>query len=166
MLCRRTELRGEREPIGLQRLRLTSKSQFLDSFVAANLESKGDDELMVVVVDDLGNKYTEASKQPMKATSSPFSNKSAEDCFEILQKLVDQTGSQINPECFAIFDERSPKDKSVLMVQGSVDGGKVQTVRVAMEQVDMLLANLMVGGSSIGELRQEGEKAKDGIMGR
>lgn len=145
-------------------MNLLTISKFLDYLITSNLDTKGDDELMVIVVDDLSKTYTEASKLPMQPSVSPFRQKTAEECFLMLQEFVENTGSAItDTETFAILDERSMKDKSVLVVRGDVRTGKFRTVRTAMEKVDMTLAALVVGSIGIEELQQSAAKEEDGV---
>lgn len=89
----------------------------------------------------------------MEPTTSPapFQGKSPKECFETLQALVDNTGSEINVENFAILDERPKEDDTVLLVQAFKDSGRIKTVRGALEGTDMALENLWVGNMNIEE---------------
>ncbi|OQN96373.1 hypothetical protein B0A48_17625 [Cryoendolithus antarcticus] len=66
---------------------------------------------------------------------NPFKGKSPDECSQMLLELW-QAGSDINYECFAIFDDRTLVDGSVLVVgkEHRVEGGGVNySVRMDME---------------------------------
>lgn len=136
-------------------------------FIKRNLRKSRQDELLVVLVDDLRKKYTEPSKLPRGPTLSltPFEGKDAKECLELLRKLVHNTGSEIDLDQFAVIDQRSVEDGSVLIAQ-AFESGRVETVRAILEETDRLLANLMVAGISIGELQMAAKKSRDGVWGR
>lgn len=93
-------------------------------------------DLMIVVVDNLEKTYTEISELPMAASHSPapFEGKDARECFEVLKKMKADTKSEINVENFAVLDERSVEDDTVLIVQASGKTGEIETVRGAPER--------------------------------
>lgn len=93
----------------------------------------------------------------MEATASPapFQGKSAEECFVSLPTSVRDTGSDVNVEFFAILDERSREDDTVLIVQASERTGDIKTVRGALKETDMSLVNLWVGNLGIEECSYE-----------
>lgn len=129
--------------------------KFLDRFIELSLKQKEglDLELAIVVITDLSKVYTEISKLPMEATTSPapFQDKSAKECFDLLQVFVEDTGSDINVEFFAVLDERTRQDDTVLIVKASKKTGVIKTVRGALREVDMSLVNLWVGNLNIEE---------------
>jgi len=131
----------------------------LNRFIDLNIKQKEglDLDLAIVVISDLSKTYTEVSKNPMEATTSPapFQGKSAEECFVFLQALVKDTGSDVNVESFAILDERSREDDTVLIVKASEKTGDIKTVRGALEETNMSLVNLWVGNLNIGEYSYE-----------
>nr|OQO27292.1 hypothetical protein B0A51_04977 [Rachicladosporium sp. CCFEE 5018] len=97
---------------------------FIDSMTKIYLEEDGIDEV---------------SDSP---PDNPFKGKSPDECSQMLLELR-QAGSDINYECFAIFDDRTLVDGSVLVVEKEhrVEGGGVNySVRMAME-----LANHQIG---------------------
>ncbi|CAD0089577.1 unnamed protein product [Aureobasidium mustum] len=115
-------------------------------------------DLMIVVIDNLEKTYAEISELPMAASHSPapFKGKNAEECFEMLKKMKADTGSEINVENFAVFDERSVEDDTVLIVQASEKTGEIETVRGALRETDLALVNLWVGNMDIEEFALDG----------
>lgn len=144
-ICCAAEFSSEVQSQALIEYKLLTNYKFLEYLVTSNLESSQDDELMSVVVDDLHKTYTEASELPMRPTKAPFSDKSAKECFSMLQELVDRTNSALNRENFAILDEMSIRDGSVVIVQGFIDSGNIRTVRVGLEKLEINLVALSVG---------------------
>jgi hypothetical protein len=63
----------------------------------------------------------------------------------MLEKMKADTGSEINVENFAVLDERSMGDDTVLIVQPFETTGEITTVRGALRETDMALVNLWVG---------------------
>lgn len=135
-------------------------------FIKTNLKKSRQDELLVILVDDLQKKYTEPSKLPRGPTHSPspFEGKDAKECLKLLRKLVQDTGSEIDLDQFAVIDQRSVEDGTVLIAQ-AFESERVETVRAILEETDRLLTNLMVAGISIGELQETARKSKDGVWG-
>jgi len=133
--------------------------KFLNRFIELNVKQKEglDLNLAIVVITDLSKTYTKVSKIPMEATTSPapFEGQKAEECFELLQAFVKDTRSDVNLEIFAILDERSREDDTVLIVQASERTKDIKTVRGALIKTDMSLENLWVGNLSIEECSYE-----------
>lgn len=135
--------------------RLTFFQKFLDRFIELNLKQKEgvDLELSIVIITSLEKINTETSKSPMEPTTSPapFQGKSPKECFDLLQALAKDTGSELNVENFAILDERSKEDDTVLLVQAFKNSGRIKTVSGALRGTDMALENLWVGNMNIEE---------------
>ena len=78
-----------------------------------------EDEWYLVFVDSIDDYYDEASEAPIKDDSnlnSPFIGKTPEECHQLLLKLLEDTESDIMTNYFAIMDERSTQDDTVLLV--------------------------------------------------
>ena len=58
-------------------------------------------------------------------------------------------------EFFAILDERSREDDTVLIAKASEKVGDIKTVRGALKETDMSLVNLLVGNLKIEECSYE-----------
>jgi len=133
--------------------------QFLNRFIELNMKQKegADLDLAIAVITDLSKTYTEISKIPMEATTSPalFRGKGAEECFEQLQAFVENTRSDVNVDIFAILDARSREDDTVLIVRASEKTGIIKTVRGALKETNMSLVNLWVGNLGIEECSYE-----------
>ncbi|KAM3420563.1 hypothetical protein BST61_g3825 [Cercospora zeina] len=60
--------------------------------------------------------------QPSSA-HSPFIGKSPMECYLLLRQLISDTASDINHEHFAIVDERTLQDGSIMLIDGPWDKG-------------------------------------------
>ena len=81
-------------------------------------ESGADEDGSLVLIDRLDNYYDEASENPVDECdpNSPFIGKTPEKCYQLLLKLREDTESEIMIYQFAIIDERSAKDDTILLV--------------------------------------------------
>jgi hypothetical protein len=117
-----------------------------------------------VFVDSLTFKHTapDLSTSNFTASSpdSPFKNKSATECSALLTRLAEQTGAYILDTVFAIYDEQTVQDGSVLLVQ-TVDD-ELEEIRVDPEVVCMRLLQYMIGDASIVEDREDAEGGWEG----
>lgn len=96
--------------------------------------------------------------------TSPFSGKSAHECHVLLKGLCENAKSAIlDPGIFAIFDERSLQDDTVLLVEGDEESG-IHTVRAAFEVACCSLMNYFAACSSAQEDQEEAEKTADGVL--
>ena len=131
--------------------------QFLDSFVKSNLTKLlTEDEFLLVVIYSLDQEYQDISKLPMQSISNtPFAGKSAEECSAMLQELVRETHSNINFETFAIIDQRSLDDGTVLLVTDSKELRAVQAL------ASVTLSALAIGHIMLDELEKD---AEDGVL--
>lgn len=133
----------------------------MNRFIA---ENDADAEGRFVFVDTLDDYYSEASEAPMEVDSdpnSPFIRKSPQECYELLLKLREDTESEIITNYFAIMDERSIQDDTVLLVCASVDLDaenelSIQTIRASFHASVFALMLYETGHSSVGE---DGERA-------
>lgn len=112
-----------------------------------------------VFVDSLTHKHTtpDLSTSPFtsSSSSSPFKQKTATECSALLKLLADQTGAYVLDTVFAIFDEQTLQDGSVVVVQ-TVDD-RLEEMRTVPEVVCMRLLQYMIGDASIVEDREEAE---------
>jgi hypothetical protein len=144
----------------------------MDHFIE---ENGVDDEVwMLVFVDCLDNYYDEPSMIPTDADSdpdSPFLNKSPEECFKLLHKLREDTESEILTNIFAIMDERSAQNDTVLLVYASgenaiskTEGWEMKTLRATFQASGQALVLYMSGHSSVDEDRELAEREEDGVF--
>lgn len=112
-----------------------------------------------VFVDSLTFKHTapDLASDNFVASSpdSPFKNKTATECSALLKRLAEETGAYILNTVFAIFDEQTLQDGSVVLVQ-TVDD-RLEEMRTVPEVVCMRLLQYMIGDASIVEDREEAE---------
>ena len=88
-------------------------------------------------------------------SNTPFAGKSAEECSAMLHDLVRRTNSNINFETFAIIDQRSLDDGTVLLVTDSKELRAVQAL------ASVTLSALAIGHIMIEELEKD---AEDGVL--
>ena len=112
-----------------------------------------------VFVDSLTSKHTvpDLSTSTLKPSSpsSPFKNKSATECSVLLKRLTTETGAYILDAVFAIFDDQTLRDRSVILVQ-TVDD-ELEEMRTVPDVVCMRLLQYMIGDADIVEDREEAD---------
>ncbi|KAJ5539589.1 hypothetical protein N7513_007921 [Penicillium frequentans] len=134
-------------------------------------DNEVDAEGRFVFVDTLDDYYSEASEAPMEIDSnpnSPFFHQTPQECYELLLKLRDDTESEIITHYFAIMDERSTQDDTVLLVCASVDLDaenelSIQTIRASFQASVFALMLYETGHSSVGEDEERAERASDSV---
>lgn len=114
----------------------------------------------------------EPSSTPTEADSasdSPFIGQTPQECHRLLVKLRDDTESEIMPDFFAILDERSTQDNTVLLVTAARNlGGEHEvlawhTVRATFQACALALMLYETGHSSVGEDAERAECESDGV---
>ena len=135
-------------------------------------EQKGvtEDEWNLVFVDTIEDYYDEAAEAPVEeegSPNSPFTGKTPQECYQLL-KLIEDTESEIVPYYFAIMDERSTQDDTVLLVcaEQNLEGEVVSfpTVRATFKASALALILYDVGKSSVGEGRERAQREPDNIF--
>ncbi|KAI8956481.1 hypothetical protein F5Y11DRAFT_186371 [Daldinia sp. FL1419] len=104
----------------------------------------------LTVMTSVNQLSTKASKPPLQPFSSPFIGQSVN---EISLQLKGAT-------YFAVLDERSAKDKTVIL--GEFKDNKVETVRVTFHSAQSLLTALYVGTLGFFEIQSAAAKT-DGV---
>ncbi|KAG9693758.1 hypothetical protein KCU95_g6221, partial [Aureobasidium melanogenum] len=111
-----------------------------------------EDEWNFVFVDSIDECYDEPSFAPVEGPSnpnSPFIGKSPEECHKLLLKLCEDTESELLHRYFAIMDERSMQDDTVLLVRaGDGDEVELSSVRATFEASPSSLVCYLTGHSS------------------
>ncbi|OQN97870.1 hypothetical protein B0A48_16181 [Cryoendolithus antarcticus] len=142
-------------------------AEFKERFIQVNQDYHDQVILNVVFVDSITATYTEESEIDEctpSASDSPFKGKSVHECYLLLRRLRQETESDIDPENFAILDEQSLQDDTVLLAQGPYDGGvEAVSVRVTMEMVNMELLCYITGDSSVQQGQEASAEAVDGV---
>jgi hypothetical protein len=102
-----------------------------DRFLKASLNFGYGPPERVVFVDSTTDRYDERSvfgHNTPSSPTSPFKGKDAKECRDLLKRLREKTGCQVDYGHFVILDERSLVDDSALLVQKRGDG-KVSWIR-------------------------------------
>lgn len=111
----------------------------------------------IVFIDSLKASYTDEDVPTLGNNSaslitSPFMGKNAAECYQILEQLAQQEGSSINPEPFAMLDERSMQDGTVLLCEAGEDG--VRSVRAAFAVTENRLLRYFAADAGVDEDRE------------
>jgi hypothetical protein len=125
----------------------------------------------IVFVDSLTTTYTEASEigenGSTSLSKSPFKNKSAHDCYLLLKRLRENTGSDIDCELFAIMDQRSLEDDTLFLVQGPLEeSGEAESVRAAFDIANGRLLVYLVGDTDVLEDQERVQNMTDRVLRR
>jgi hypothetical protein len=102
-----------------------------DSFLEASLNFGYGPPDRVVFVDSTRDRYDERSvfgHNTPSSPTSPFKGKNVKECRDLLRRLWEKTGCQVDYDHFVILDERSLVDDSALLVQ-AIGYGKVSWIR-------------------------------------
>ena len=145
--------------------------QTIDLFIK---ETRDEEEMWnIVFVDSIDDYYDETSGVPGEDGSdpnSPFIGKTPQECHQLLLKLRDDTESEIFTDLFAIMDERSIEDNTVLLVCAERDSGgenevlALATVRATFKAVPTALMLYETGHSSVGEDAERAAREKDNVF--
>lgn len=131
-----------------------------------NDEDTGNLHEAFVFVDSLTHKHTapDLTTSNLKPSSptSPFKGKTATECSTLLKNLAEETGAYILDTVFAIFDDRTLRDGSVVLVQ-TVDD-ELEEMRVLPELACMKLLQYMICDADITEDRERAEEEEDCVF--
>lgn len=136
------------------------------------IEQKGvdEDEWNLVFVDSINDYYDEASEALIEDDSSPdspFIGQTPQECHQLLLKLLEDTGSEIMTDYFAIMDDRSTQDDTVLLVCAERDlENEVlawPTVRATFQASAIALKCYHSGHSSVGEDVERAQREHDNV---
>lgn len=125
-----------------------------------------------VFVDSIELYYDEASEPPREVDSnpnSPFIGKTPEECHQLLLQLREETESEIMTDIFAIMDQRSTRDDTVLLVCAERElGGEnevlaMPTVRATFEASATAMVLYQTGHSSVGENLELAARNEDNV---
>jgi hypothetical protein len=103
-----------------------------------------------------------SDKFEASSPESPFKGKNVAECSALLKRLAEQTGSFILDTVFAVFDDRSTQDGSILLVQ-TVDD-ELEGMRIVPELACQQLLQYMVCDASIVEDREDAEEEDDSVF--
>ena len=111
----------------------------------------------IVFMDSVKASYTDEDVPTLgnnsaSSTTSPFMGKDAAECYQILEQLAQQEGSSINPEPFAVLDERSMQDDTLLLCEAGEEG--VRSVRAAFAVAENRLLRYFAADAGVDEDRE------------
>jgi len=125
-----------------------------------NEEDSGNLHEAFVFVDNLTQKHTApdlvTSNLKPSSPTSPFKGKTATECSTLLTNLAEETGAYILDTVFAIFDDRTLRGGSVVLVQ-TVDD-ELEEMRILPELACMKLLQYMICDAVITEDREAAEE--------
>lgn len=117
--------------------------------------------LISALHDSRSNEQLGASQPPITSFQSPFVGKSIEDVARSLSSTTeDAPSTTIDPNLFAILDEKSRSEDFGLIVQ--VKNGKVDSVRVHLDTINAELIRVQMITFNIGETK--GLVGEDGVF--
>jgi hypothetical protein len=126
----------------------------------------------MVFLDSTNTYYDKVSQAPIEHDSnqqSPFIGKTPEQCHAILVKICKNTGSELTTYYFAIMDERSSQDDTVLLVCAETNSDEededqaLPTLRATFRASDTALILYHSGHSSVAEDAERAAREKDGV---
>ena len=139
----------------------------MNRFIKAEQKSNDDDDTQFFVfVDSMHKDYNEGPGEVIdKASSpdSPFIGKTPEECFALLKELQATTKSNIDLDGFAMMDERSINDDTLLIVNAK-DGCASVRAEFAMAITAMMC--WMTGHSSVEEDIDTARETEDNVLRR
>jgi hypothetical protein len=142
----------------------------MDRFIEYN--GVDEDNWTFVFVDSIDDYYDKASETPIEDGSdpnSPFIGKTPQECHQLLLKLREDTESEIMTNFFAIMDERSIQDDTVLLVCAQRDlGGEhevlaMPTIRATFQASGTALILYETGHSSVEEDAERAAREEDNV---
>jgi hypothetical protein len=105
----------------------------------------------------LGDKFEASSPE------SPFKAKNLTECSALLKRLAEESGNSVLDTVFAVYDDRTKQDGSILLAQ-TVDE-EIEGVRVVPELAcGKLLGYMVCHGPSIVEDQEDAEEEEDGVF--
>jgi len=116
-----------------------------------------------VFVDSLTFKHTApdlaSDKFATSSPDSPFKGSRATESSALLKRIAEETGAYILSTVFAIFDDQTIQDGTILLVQ-TVDD-KLEEMRTVPEVACMKLLQYMIGDADIVEDREDAEEDRE-----
>lgn len=123
----------------------------------------------MVFVDDLSRVYDEEDGlgYDKDSSSAPFTGKTPYQCWLMLNKILEENeGSYFDDTIFAILDERSLKDGTLLLVEEPTeeDDGEAHSVRAVFEMCETQMSLWMGGKNTVYEANERIKNTEDGIL--
>lgn len=114
----------------------------------------------ITMNDSLGHNTSSSS------LTSPFRGKNAFDCYHLLRKLCTETESIVDQNVFAMLDERSLQDDTVVLVTIDEEESpeKPTSARCEFGLACAKLMQYFIGDADIEEDLEEAEEDGDGVL--
>lgn len=124
---------------------------------------------MLVFIDDLSRVYDEDDGLGYNkdSTSAPFAEKTPYECWMMLQKiLAENEGSCFVDSIFAILDQRSLEDGTLLLVEEpeEEEGSEAHSVRAVFEMCETQMALWIGGKNTVYEANERVKNTHDGVL--
>lgn len=124
---------------------------------------------MTVFIDDLSEVYDDADGLGYNddSTSAPFAGKTPYECSVLLKQMCEEDPENcFDGDIFAILDEQSLKDGTLLLVEEpeEEDGGEAHSVRAVFDMAETQMLLWVAGKTTIGEARERALETEDGIL--
>jgi hypothetical protein len=126
----------------------------------------------MVFIDSNSTYYDKVSQAPIKHDrnpQSPYIGKTPEECHAMRVKLCKDTGSELLTYYFAIMDERSTQDDTVLLVCAETNEDEknedlpLPTLRATFRASGTALMLYHSGHSSVAEDAERAARERDGV---
>ena len=129
------------------------------------MERNGENEGFFLFVDSVDDRYDGPSEKPARqgsSANSPFVGKAPQECQTLLKELQGNSHLDIDTRFFAILDDRSDREDSVLLVDDSNED--FCTMKVAFELAMELLMCYVSGHRSVKEDNDSAQREDDGVL--
>ena len=141
--------------------------QFKDRFLQADQDAWGNGEIgSAIFVDSVDTLYTEGhliGNNTSTSSDSAFIGQKAKGCHALLKRLAEQTGSPVNLRVYAVLDERSLVDDTILVVEVSGDD-EYFGVRMECSLAISRMFQYEIGDMGIDEDMEEAAETADGVF--
>ena len=143
------------------------KDHILELF--ANYTHNPNEDNFTVFIDSLSKTYPEADTPNSfsSSTSAPFAGKTPYECSLLLKQMCEEdTNNCFDDRIFAIIDERSLRDGTLLLVEepAEEDQGEAHSVRAVFEMAETQMLLWVAGKTTIGEAKERARETEDGIL--
>jgi hypothetical protein len=141
--------------------------QYKDRFLQVAQDEGGDTIVgSAIFVDSVDTLYTEGhliGHNTSTPSESAFIGQKAKGCHALLKRLAEQTGSPVNLRVYAILDERSPKDDTILVIEVS-ESEEYFGVRMECSIAISRMFQYDIGDMGIDEDMEEAAETADGVF--
>ena len=124
---------------------------------------------ITVFIESLSEVYDDADGLGYNddSTAAPFAGKTPYECSLLLKEMCEENSENcFDGDTFAILDERSLKDGTMLLVEEpeEEDGGEKHSVRVTFEIAELQMALWGSGKASVVDAREKAQQTDDGVL--